>query len=69
MKTKLTSRKFWVSATGIVTSIVLMITADESLTQMIGGIVMMIADTVIYILAESEIDKAKKGEKENDQTL
>lgn len=57
MKTKLTSRKFWIAITGVITSIIMMITADENLIQMISATIMMIADTVIYIYSEAQIDK------------
>lgn len=57
MQTKLTSRKFWIAITGLITSIIMMITADENLIQMISATIMMIADTVIYIYSEAQIDK------------
>lgn len=59
MKTKLTSRKFWIAISGIITSIIMMITSDENLIQMISATIMMIADTVIYIYSEAQIDKEK----------
>lgn len=59
---KITSRKFWTAITGIVTSIILMFTADENLVQMVSGVLLMIADTVIYIYSEAEIDKEKKDD-------
>lgn len=37
----------------------MMITADENLIQMISATIMMIADTVIYIYSEAQIDKEK----------
>lgn len=62
MKTKLTSRKFWIAISGIITSIIMMITSDENLIQMISATIMMIADTVIYIYSEAQIDKEKKDD-------
>lgn len=59
---KLTSRKFWTAITGIVTGIVLIFSADENLIQLISGCLLMIADTVIYIIAEAEIDKENKND-------
>lgn len=57
MKTKLTSRKFWIAVTGIITSVIMMLNADENLTQMVSATLLMISDIVIYIYGESQIDK------------
>lgn len=57
---KLTSRKFWTAITGIVTGIILMFSADENLIQLISGCILTIADTVIYIISEAEVDKEHK---------
>lgn len=59
---KLTSRKFWTAVTGIVTGIILMFSADENLIQLISGCILMIADTVIYIMSEAEVDKEHKDD-------
>lgn len=59
---KLTSRKFWTAITGIVTGIILMFTADENIIKLISGCLLTIADTVIYIFAEAEIDKEYKDD-------
>lgn len=57
---KITSRKFWTAVTGIVTGIILMFSADENLIQLISGCILTIADTVIYIISEAEVDKEHK---------
>lgn len=57
MKTKLTSRKFWIAISGIITSIIMMINADENIAQMISATILMISDIVVYIYGESQIDK------------
>lgn len=59
---KLTSRKFWTAVTGIVTGIILMFSADENLIQLISGCILTIADTVIYIMSEAEVDKEHKND-------
>lgn len=64
MRNKLLSRKFWTAITGIVTSIILMISSDENLVQMVSAIILMIADTTIYIYSESTIDKENKQKEE-----
>lgn len=75
MKEKLTSRKFWIALTGIITSIITIITSDDNLIQMISGILLMIADTVVYIYSESTVDKSAlifqggfTDEKKNEKT-
>lgn len=64
MRNKLLSRKFWTAITGIVTSIILMLSSDENLVQMVSAIILMIADTTIYIYSESTIDKENKQKEE-----
>lgn len=57
MKQKLTSRKFWVALSGIITSIIMMLNADENIVQMVSATILMISDIIIYIYGESIIDK------------
>lgn len=56
---KLTSRKWWLAVTAFIVGIVGMF--NESFTEQVGGIVLLVADVVTYTLAEAYID-AEKGD-------
>jgi len=58
-KQKLSSRKFWVLLAGLVTSIVLMIQGDTTVTT--SGVVLALGSIVAYVLGESWVD-AKSAE-------
>ena len=60
---KLTSRKFWVAVTALVTSMLLIFGVAESEVSQIAGIVMQVATVLGYLLAEGLTDAANnKGE-------
>lgn len=59
---KLKSRKFWTAIIGIATGIVLMFSSDDNLIQLISGCILTIADTIIYITSEAQIDKEHKND-------
>ena len=60
---KLTSRKFWVAVTALVTSMLLIFGVAESEVSQIAGIVMQAATVLGYLLAEGLTDAANnKGE-------
>lgn len=56
LKKKIASRKFWAMLGGLVTSIVLMVQGDPTIT--ISGVIMGVGSIVAYILGESWIDAA-----------
>lgn len=60
---KLTSRKFWVAVTALVTSMLLIFGVAESEVSQIAGIIMQAATVLGYLLAEGLTDAANnKGE-------
>ena len=59
---KLTSRKFWVAVSSIVTGIVLLFGADEGLAEQISGAVMVLGGAIGYMIAEGLIDAAHAAE-------
>lgn len=54
LKTKLTSRKFWVAVAGIVSGIVLIVNGNT-----VEGVSTLIASVVGYLVAEGIIDAKK----------
>lgn len=56
IKDKLTSRKFWACAAGLITSIVGMIGLNDSIIAIISFAVLGVGSVVAYILTEGKID-------------
>lgn len=65
-KQKLSSRKFWVLLAGLVTSIVLMVQGDTTVTT--GGTILALGSIVAYLLGESWVD-AKTAESNQTQIV
>lgn len=59
-KRKLTSRKFWVALTALISGLILAFGASESTASEIGGIIMSAASAVAYIIGEGLSDTAGK---------
>ena len=55
---KLTSRKFWMAITGLVSGILLAVHMDEQTVTQITGIIMAAASVVAYIIGEGLADAA-----------
>lgn len=55
---KLTSRKFWMAITGLVSGILLALHFDEQTVTQITGIIMSAASVLAYIIGEGIIDAA-----------
>lgn len=55
---KLTSRKFWLALTGLVSGILVALKMDEQTVTQITGIIMAAASVVAYIIGEGLADAA-----------
>jgi len=60
MKSKLTSRKFWAAAVGVIMGIALAFGVDGDTITSVAGAVTSLVSIVAYILAEASVDKADK---------
>lgn len=55
-KRKLSSRKLWASAAGIVTGLAMVFGLDEGTISSVAGAVVSVASVVSYIIAEGKVD-------------
>lgn len=62
MKTKLTSRKFWVAVAGIVSGILMIFGYSDSSVETISGAVITVGSAIAYIIAEGVIDSKRAAE-------
>lgn len=60
-KAKLTSRKLWAAAAGIIVGLVVAFGGEPERIETIAGSVMSVVTAVAYILAEAGVDKAAAG--------
>lgn len=58
---KLTSRKFWMAVTGLISGILLAVHMDEQTVTQITGVIMAAASVVAYIIGEGLTDAAHAG--------
>ena len=67
-KRKLSSRKLWAAAAGIVTGLAMVFRLDESTINSVAGAVVSVASVVAYIITEGKVDaeNAKKTAEEKD---
>ena len=65
-KRKLSSRKLWAAAAGIVTGLAMVFGLDEGTISSVAGAVVSVASVVSYIIAEVKVDAegVKKAVKE-----
>lgn len=56
-KSKLTSRKFWAAILGVVLSVMTMYGSSDDDKTKVTGLITATGTLVIYILAESSVDK------------
>ena len=56
-KSKLTSRKFWAAILGVVLSVMTMYGSSDDDKTKVTGLITATSTLVIYILAESSVDK------------
>lgn len=57
-KRKLSSRKLWAAAVGIVTGLAMVFGLDESTISSVAGAVVSVASVVAYIITEGKVDAA-----------
>ena len=55
-KRKLSSRKLWAAAAGIVTGLAMVFGLDENTISTVAGAVVPVASVVAYIMAEGKVD-------------
>ena len=55
-KRKLSSRKLWAAAAGIVTGLAMVFGLDENTITTVAGAVVSAASVVAYVLAEGKVD-------------
>ena len=60
---KLTSRKFWIAITGLVSGLLLAFKVDADTIENVSGIIMAAASAVAYIIGEGLVDAEAKAEK------
>lgn len=58
-KQKLTSRKLWMGVAGVVSGLCLIITADESTSQMVSGVMLELGSVIAYIIGEGLVDSSR----------
>lgn len=55
-KRKLSSRKLWAAAAGIVTGLAMVFGLDEGVISSVAGAVVSVASVVAYIITEGKVD-------------
>ncbi len=55
-KQKLSSRKLWAAAAGVVTGLAMIFGLDENTINTVAGAVVSVASVVAYIMAEGKVD-------------
>ena len=70
-KRKLSSRKLWAAAAGIVTGLAMVFRLDEDIISSVAGAVVSVASVVAYIITEGKVDaeSVKKTAAEVEQLL
>lgn len=63
-KQKLSSRKLWAMAAGLITSILLLLKVESSTVAEIGAIVIAIGSIVSYIVGESYVDGQREANRQ-----
>ena len=61
-KSKLSSRKFWALVASFVGSLLVAFNVSEGSISQVTAIITAFGSVAVYILAESSVDKANKGE-------
>ena len=60
-KRKLSSRKLWAAAAGIVAGLAMVFGLDEGVMSNVAGAVMSVASVVAYIITEGKVDAQACG--------
>lgn len=66
-KRKLSSRKLWAAAAGIVTGLAMVFRLDESTINSVAGAVVSVASVVAYIITEGKVDAENVRKAAGDQ--
>lgn len=69
MKSKLTSRKFWMAVAAFVVGVLALFQIDANVTQQISGVVMSLGAVVAYIVGEGLVDASAVGNAANAVTF
>ena len=64
-KRKLSSRKFWAAVSGVVISAMVAFNANAESREKVAGVIAATGTLAIYMLAESNTDKAALNSDEN----
>lgn len=64
-KTKLSSRKFWVTLVGFITPTLLAFGATESTASQAAAIIMAGGAVIAYILSEGMVDAGRNSDKDD----
>jgi phage shock protein PspC (stress-responsive transcriptional regulator) len=67
-KRKLSSRKLWAAAAGIVTGLAMVFRLDESTINSVAGAVVSVASVVAYIITEGKVDAESARQSANGKT-
>ena len=65
LKQKLTSRKLWAAAAGVVTGLAMVFGLDGNVINTVAGAVVSVMSVVTYIITEGKVDAAAVGEAAN----
>lgn len=65
---KLTSRKFWLAVTGMVTGVVLAFNGSAETAETVSGVIMSAASVIAYIIGEGLSDAANAKATKTDET-
>ena len=65
-KRKLTSRKFWIAVTALVSGLILAFGGSDADANEIGGIIMAAASAVAYVIGEGLTDAANAPGKDGE---
>ncbi len=64
-KQKLSSRKFWAMVTGVIISLLVAFNVGEEVITKVTGILSSTSVLIVYILAETSVDKARENNRPN----
>lgn len=59
---KLTSRKFWIAITGLITGLILAFDGSTETAEAVSGIIMSTASVIGYLIGEGLADSARSGD-------
>lgn len=69
MLSKLTSRKFWLAAVGVIVGVLGMLGADDNTIQLVSSVGLILIPAIIYIITEGKVDAAAVAAQVNFEEL